>query len=62
MLDNSSGLGTDPAGVCHSVNLQQHSYILYVRAETDLAFREAVGVELPYWLEVAIQHKIVIAP
>ena len=33
-----------------------------MRAETDLALSEAVGVELPYWLELAIQHKILITP
>ena len=32
-----------------------------MRAETDLALREAVGIDLPYWLELAIQHQIFIA-
>ena len=31
-------------------------------AETDLALSEAMSIDLPYWLELAIQHKIFIAP
>ena len=33
LLDNASGLGTDPAGVCHPVNLQQYSNILCLTGE-----------------------------